>query len=394
MSAPVTVLIATFNRARFVAQAVDSVLGQSLPPSQVIVVDDGSTDGTADVLKPYLSRVEYVRKENGGKASALNASLPRVRQDFLWIFDDDDVALPSALASQLATFDRHPDAHFTYSSYVNGQDRPDGTIRIQDRVSTPEVGDDELFMRLLLDGCFFLQQGMLTRSACYAEVGPFDEKMLRSQDYEMILRLARRFTGARNGEVTFIFRRHPGLRGTAAQPFSYAQRSDRSAEFNREIARRYWERLGLHEYLSKSRGPRPELTAVEMRRALLTRAATMARRGLWRLALEDVRTVIREVDAEAPLSPEERGALYRMMRITERKAFEPLLEDARVRRELRSELRRTPVGRQMRRAMLPGLRREFRNAVRRFDAKLAFAVMRAGFDLLGRDGVRDLALGR
>ncbi len=394
MSAPVTVLIATFNRARFVAQAVDSVLAQSLPPSQVIVVDDGSTDGTADALRPYLSRVEYVHKENGGKASALNVGIPRVRQDFVWIFDDDDVALPPALASQLATFDRRPEAHFTYSSYLEGKDRPDGTIRIQDRVSMPEVSDDDLFLKLLLDGCFFLQQGMLTRSACYAEVGPFDETMLRSQDYEMILRLAHRFRGARNSEATFVFRKHSGLRGTAAQPFAYAQRSDRSAEFNREIARRYRERLALHEYLGKSRGPSPDLTAVETRRALLTRAAVTARRGLWGPALEDVRTVIGEVAAEAPLSPEERGALYRMMRITERKAFEPLLEDARLRRGLRSELRRTPLGRQIRRAMLPGLRREFRKAVRRFDAKLAFAVVRAGLDLLGHDGVRDLALSR
>jgi glycosyltransferase involved in cell wall biosynthesis len=393
MSAPVTVLIATFNRARFVVQAVESVLRQSVPPSQVIVVDDGSTDHTADLLKPYLSRVEYVRKENGGKATALNLGLPRVRQEYLWIFDDDDVALPSALESHLATFDRRPAAHFTYSSYFEGKERPDGTICIQDRISMPEAGDDGLFVKLLLE-CSALQQGMLVRRACYAEVGPFDEKMLRCQDYEMILRLAHRFSGVRNGEFTFIFREHRGPRGTAAQPFAYAQRSDRTAEFNREIARRYWERLALHEYLGKSRGPRPELTSFENRRALLTRAAVVARRGLWGLALEDVRTVVGQVGADGPLSLEERQTLYRMTRITERKAFEPLLEDARVRRELKSALRRTPLGRQIRRAMLPGLRREVRLAIRRFDVKLAVAVVRAGFELLGSDGVRELALSR
>lgn len=72
LESPVTVIIATYNRSKYIAQSLASVLGQSRPPAQVIVVDDGSTDDTQNVLAAYDDRIEYIRKKNGGKSTALN----------------------------------------------------------------------------------------------------------------------------------------------------------------------------------------------------------------------------------------------------------------------------------------------------------------------------------
>ena len=96
----VTVIIPTYNRAHLLRQALDSIFRQTLTPSQVIVTDDGSTDDTREALRGYYDRIEYLpQAHNRGKAAALNAALPRVRGELVWIFDDDDVALPHSLDS-------------------------------------------------------------------------------------------------------------------------------------------------------------------------------------------------------------------------------------------------------------------------------------------------------
>jgi glycosyltransferase involved in cell wall biosynthesis len=254
-NSPVTVLMATFNRSGYIQESLESILGQSRPPAQIIVIDDGSTDDTKEVLRRHLPRIEYLHKENGGKASALNLGLPRVKNEYVWVFDDDDVALPHALESHLSTFSRHPEIDFTYSGYFEGKAGPNGRIEIGEPVDLPDVPEDRLFASLL-DRCFLLQQGMLTRSDCYLTLGPYDESLVRSQDYEMILRLARRFRGARNPERTFVLRTHSGPRGTALRRVRYFERRDAWAEFDRHIGERY--RGLLHPRDLGSDGPHPE----------------------------------------------------------------------------------------------------------------------------------------
>ena len=99
-SGRVSVLMPTFNRGGMLSEALDSVLGQSIPPHQVVVIDDGSTDDTSERVARYGARIDYIRKDNGGKSSALNLGLTHVTGDYVWVFDDDDVALPG--------FDRRP----------------------------------------------------------------------------------------------------------------------------------------------------------------------------------------------------------------------------------------------------------------------------------------------
>ena len=113
----VTVIMPTFNRANYICASLDSLLAQTVAPAQIIVVDDGSTDATPSVLEPYRQRIDYLRRDNSGKPAAINSALQRVRGDYLWVFDDDDIACPDALARHLHALDGAPTAGWSYSGF-------------------------------------------------------------------------------------------------------------------------------------------------------------------------------------------------------------------------------------------------------------------------------------
>jgi len=112
----ITVLITTHNYGRFIEQAIDSVLAQEFPQDQVqtVVVDDGSTDDTAERMKKYGSRIEYFYKTNGGQASALNMGISKARGEIVALLDADDVFLPGKLAHVAEAFERNPAVGMVY----------------------------------------------------------------------------------------------------------------------------------------------------------------------------------------------------------------------------------------------------------------------------------------
>jgi glycosyltransferase involved in cell wall biosynthesis len=117
MSPPfVTVLIDTFNYGRYVEEAIESVLAQDFPWEQreILVVDDGSTDDTTERLKKYGEKIRYLRKENGGQASAFNFGFASARGEIIATLDADDVWLPGKLRRVCAIFEQNPDAGMVY----------------------------------------------------------------------------------------------------------------------------------------------------------------------------------------------------------------------------------------------------------------------------------------
>jgi glycosyltransferase involved in cell wall biosynthesis len=116
-SAPLTtVLIDTYNYGRFIEQAIDSVLLQDFPPEQLelIVVDDGSTDDTAARVERYGSRIKYLKKQNGGQASAFNLGIANASGEFIVLLDADDYFLPGKLRRVLEAFQSHRDVGMVY----------------------------------------------------------------------------------------------------------------------------------------------------------------------------------------------------------------------------------------------------------------------------------------
>jgi glycosyltransferase involved in cell wall biosynthesis len=117
MSAPlVTILIDTYNYGHFIEQAVESVLAQEFPREQreILVVDDGSTDDTGERLKKYDDEIRYLRKPNGGQASAFNLGFAEARGQIVATLDADDLWLPQKLQRVCETFEKNPDAGMVY----------------------------------------------------------------------------------------------------------------------------------------------------------------------------------------------------------------------------------------------------------------------------------------
>ena len=305
-----SVLIPTFNRCRLLPQSVESVLRQSVPAHQVIVINDGSTDDTRKVLEPYSDRIEYIEQENGGKSSALNAALPRVTGEYVWVFDDDDIAIQDAWEHHAAVLHRRPDVGFTYGPHYLARIGDDGrAIGPLQRDIPPDVMEGELFLRLL-ERNFMSSQTIFVRTSCYRELGGWDTSLIRSQDYDMSLRLARNYCGERVDQYVCYWRLHEGPRGSISERWTADRSVSKWQEYDHRIFKKLRADLDLREYL-----PRPYKEAlphgIDSRRAYLQRMAIMLSKGLYEEAAEDWTLAMEATHGEWELTQSERDIFRR-----------------------------------------------------------------------------------
>jgi len=115
----VTALINTYNYGRFLPFAINSVLTQTYPNIEVIVVDDGSTDHTNEVLAHYKDRINTIRTENGGQAHAFNVGIPRAKGQLIMLLDADDVWLPTKVERMVELASKRPTAGMIYHRFQN-----------------------------------------------------------------------------------------------------------------------------------------------------------------------------------------------------------------------------------------------------------------------------------
>lgn len=187
-----SVIITTYQLADVVAEAVESALGQTRPPLEVIVCDDGSTDGTEAALAPYRDRIRYFRKENGGDSSAKNAAARVASGDFVALLDADDVYLPERLEALAALAAARPDLNIlTTDAYVE----VDG-VPIRNYLSTAFVVEDQR-VGILRDN--FIFGAAAVRREHFLAVGGWDESLRISADWECWIRLI--LDGAQAGLV-------------------------------------------------------------------------------------------------------------------------------------------------------------------------------------------------
>ena len=280
----VTVLIPTFNRAELLLEALDSILAQTRQPDEIIVINDGSTDDTIDRLKAYRSDVKILNQENSGKSAALNKALKVAKGDLIWVFDDDDIAEPDALEILLGLLEANPDADFAYGRHDRFTIAPNGHVKWSDTGYWSESPPEDFLFETLLD-MFAHQPGMLVRKSLYLKVGPFDETLIRSQDYDMLLRLAQQGRPASTERVVFHQRQHDRPRGTASVVVNATDRDSNWRRFDREIFARVEKTLPLGKYLPAGSSL---IEPGMIRRAMIRRGAVMIRKGLWEEAGKDL----------------------------------------------------------------------------------------------------------
>jgi len=186
MNPSISVIIPSFNSACWVADAVETALAQTFAASQIIVVDDGSTDQTRQVLEPYLAKgVEYVYQPNSGVAVARNSGVSRATGELVAFLDADDVWHPRKLEIQAATLLARPECLML------------GTATFDWPGIVPAVDVDDTLPRavcwrdLVIKNYFTTSSVLVRRSALSAAgEGPFDPELRGPEDYDLWLRVS------------------------------------------------------------------------------------------------------------------------------------------------------------------------------------------------------------
>lgn len=180
----------TFNYGRYLARAIDSILAQSFRPAEIIVVDDGSTDDTPDVLAAYSGALVVIRQANRGLSCARNVGISRARGDLIALIDSDDTWEPEKLAKQVALWLRHPDCG-AVGCGVRVVDALGATIR---ELSFSDATGNALER---VGGVALRRQwvggsgsGALIPARVLRDVGGFDESLGAAEDWDMWLRIA------------------------------------------------------------------------------------------------------------------------------------------------------------------------------------------------------------
>ena len=197
----VTVVITTYNHAHFLAEAIDSVIGQNHPADEIIVVDDGSSDdpGTVVASRP---EVQFIRQRNQGLASARNTGLWAASSEAIVFLDADDRLLPNALEQGLACLARAPRSGLAYGGYrrTDAEWRPIGEDRYH-----PVVDPYTDFLQVNLIG---MHAAVMYSRDRLREIGGFDTSLQRCEDYDVYLRMAQTHPIASHPNTVAEYRIH------------------------------------------------------------------------------------------------------------------------------------------------------------------------------------------
>jgi glycosyltransferase involved in cell wall biosynthesis len=205
--ADVSVVVPAYNAATFLAGAIDSVLGQTLPPAQVIVVDDGSTDDTPGVIARYAERVTAVRLANGGVARARNAGARMATSRWIAFLDADDEWLPTKLERQIAR--AGDDVALVYTDRFNVGAR--GPLPpVQSEIQPLYEGD--VFLDLLRLGNHVTLSTVMVRRDVFERLGGFRETFRNAEDWDLWIRLAAEHRVAACHEPLVNYRFHAGMK--------------------------------------------------------------------------------------------------------------------------------------------------------------------------------------
>ena len=203
--AGVSVVIAAYNQAAWLGHAIESVRAQSFEDWELVVVDDGSTDATREVASRHTAdgRIRYVHQARGERSAARNRGIAASSAPLVAFLDADDVWLPEKLAKQVTALAADPIAGLCYTParFIDAAGRP---LPIR---KPPRAISGEVFARLMRGNVIILAS-VLVRRRCLEEVGGFDTTLNACEDWDLWLRIARRWPIVVVDEELTLYRRH------------------------------------------------------------------------------------------------------------------------------------------------------------------------------------------
>ncbi len=184
----VSVVIPVYNGAHLISASLESVFNQTFQDFEVLVVDDGSTDGTRELLQTFEPQVRVFHQPNGGASSARNHAIRQARGEFIAFLDGDDLWEPRKLELQVETLRAHPESGLCSTECVCFDEKREWPLHLLANV--PDAG--MVFDLLLVDHCV-TTSAVMVRRACLDDVGCFDESLRGAEDYNLFLRLAKKY---------------------------------------------------------------------------------------------------------------------------------------------------------------------------------------------------------
>lgn len=285
----VSVILPVYNGARFVREAIDSVLAQSYRGYEVVIVNDGSLDDSEAVIRPYLDRpnFKYVAQSNQGVAAARNAGIALAEGELLTLLDQDDLWVPEKLSMQVRYMDEHPEVGLLHTrvGFVDAQSRA------MDQVAGWVSECSGWCTEKLLQGNPIAPLTAMFRRSCVDAVGAFDSGCEPADDWDLWLRISRHAQLGFLDVVTGLYRYHESnasknvlrmklaeirvVEGFLGREGSVASRRER------QVAELKLGKFCLRaSQLLREAGRDAEALALERRRFRLRRAALLRRLGL------------------------------------------------------------------------------------------------------------------
>lgn len=185
----ISIITPTYNRSDYLPEAIDSVLCQTYNNFELIIVDDGSTDGTKSLVEAYLSdkRIKYFYQCNQGQSVARNKGIYESSGDFICFLDSDNAWFPNKLVRSLKEFRSFPDADIVYGNNILIDENS-----VEIGISTMKRYSGRITHHLLKDN-FVSMNTTMTRKKCFDEMGLFNESDRIAEDYELWLRFSTKF---------------------------------------------------------------------------------------------------------------------------------------------------------------------------------------------------------
>ena len=183
----ISVIIPTYNRKKTLARAIQSVINQSLSPFEILIVDDGSNDGTEEWVKDNFQNIKYIYQNNHGVSSARNIGIENAYGDWVAFLDSDDEWLPNKLYEQVKAIDSNPEIKFFHTNEIwirNG-------IRVNQMKKHKKYGG--YIFEKCLDICRISPSSALIQKEVFDNIGIFDESLRVCEDYDLWLRITSKY---------------------------------------------------------------------------------------------------------------------------------------------------------------------------------------------------------
>lgn len=192
----ISVVIPAYNAGGFIKRTIDSVLAQTYRDYEVIVVDDGSTDNTAEAVRSYAGKVRYIYQENAGDGPARNTGIRAAKGDWIAFLDHDDEWLPQKLELQMKLLDRNPALRWCganyYMSCLGRRDAVGNVTALQKALAGRDYFEN-FFTAVGQKGCSLITTTMVIHKEVFEQAGLFDSCWLLCADFDMWWRIAYSF---------------------------------------------------------------------------------------------------------------------------------------------------------------------------------------------------------